>query len=151
MVDNARSFIYIAVMNYLPTMEFSHPRRYCWGSGQEATKSGKGVGEGVMGPRGRGVPRQGDRWRGRHGEGQKRQVTRRWGVGARDRKKEERKGREYWGWGEMGYWRPEAGDGMRDFRRKEAGSMGWRQDEGLQGWELSFQVWRSRVGVCDQG
>lgn len=27
-VDNARSFIYIAVMNYLPTMEFSHPRRY---------------------------------------------------------------------------------------------------------------------------
>lgn len=29
-VDNARSFIYIAVMNYLPTMEFSHPRRYCW-------------------------------------------------------------------------------------------------------------------------
>lgn len=30
MVDSARSFIYIAVMNYLPTMEFSHPRRYCW-------------------------------------------------------------------------------------------------------------------------
>ncbi|KAM5210099.1 5'-3' exonuclease PLD3 isoform 1-T1 [Hipposideros larvatus] len=27
-VDNARSFIYIAVMNYLPTMEFSHPRRF---------------------------------------------------------------------------------------------------------------------------
>ncbi|MBV96049.1 Phospholipase D3, partial [Eschrichtius robustus] len=24
-VDNARSFVYIAVMNYLPTMEFSHP------------------------------------------------------------------------------------------------------------------------------
>lgn len=32
-VDNARSFIYIAVMNYLPTMEFSHPRRYS-GKGQ---------------------------------------------------------------------------------------------------------------------
>lgn len=29
-VDSAQSFIYIAVMNYLPTMEFSHPRRYCW-------------------------------------------------------------------------------------------------------------------------
>lgn len=27
-VDNARSFIYIAVMNYLPTMEFSHPHRF---------------------------------------------------------------------------------------------------------------------------
>ncbi|XP_002723308.2 5'-3' exonuclease PLD3 [Oryctolagus cuniculus] len=27
-VDSARSFIYIAVMNYLPTMEFSHPRRF---------------------------------------------------------------------------------------------------------------------------
>uniref|UniRef100_A0A8B9YE76 5'-3' exonuclease PLD3 n=1 Tax=Bos mutus grunniens TaxID=30521 RepID=A0A8B9YE76_BOSMU len=27
-VDNARSFIYIAVMNYLPIMEFSHPRRF---------------------------------------------------------------------------------------------------------------------------
>lgn len=26
-VDSARSFIYVAVMNYLPTMEFSHPRR----------------------------------------------------------------------------------------------------------------------------
>lgn len=51
MVDNARSFIYIAVMNYLPTMEFSHPRRYCRGSGRGATKSGKGVGDGVMGPR----------------------------------------------------------------------------------------------------
>lgn len=41
-VDNARSFIYIAVMNYLPTMEFSHPRRYFWergqGPGQGATK-----------------------------------------------------------------------------------------------------------------
>lgn len=41
-MDNARSFIYIAVMNYLPTMEFSHPRRYFWecgqGSGQGATE-----------------------------------------------------------------------------------------------------------------
>ncbi|XP_040489919.1 5'-3' exonuclease PLD3 isoform X2 [Ursus maritimus] len=27
-VDNARSFIYVAVMNYLPTMEFSHPHRF---------------------------------------------------------------------------------------------------------------------------
>uniref|UniRef100_A0A8I3WC06 5'-3' exonuclease PLD3 n=1 Tax=Callithrix jacchus TaxID=9483 RepID=A0A8I3WC06_CALJA len=27
-VDSARSFIYIAVMNYLPTLEFSHPRRF---------------------------------------------------------------------------------------------------------------------------
>lgn len=27
-VDNARSFIYIAVMNYLPTLEFSHPHRF---------------------------------------------------------------------------------------------------------------------------
>ncbi|XP_007087287.2 5'-3' exonuclease PLD3 [Panthera pardus] len=27
-VDSARSFIYVAVMNYLPTMEFSHPRRF---------------------------------------------------------------------------------------------------------------------------
>nr|XP_008532850.1 PREDICTED: phospholipase D3 [Equus przewalskii] len=27
-VDNARSFIYISVMNYLPTMEFSHPHRF---------------------------------------------------------------------------------------------------------------------------
>lgn len=59
-VDNARSFIYIAVMNYLPTMEFSHPRRYCGLGGQGAT----GVGEGVKGPRKQAVePRQGDRWR----------------------------------------------------------------------------------------
>lgn len=27
-IDDAQSFIYIAVMNYLPTMEFSHPKRY---------------------------------------------------------------------------------------------------------------------------
>uniref|UniRef100_H3DNT1 5'-3' exonuclease PLD3 n=1 Tax=Tetraodon nigroviridis TaxID=99883 RepID=H3DNT1_TETNG len=27
-MEDARSFIYIAVMNYLPTMEFSHPKRY---------------------------------------------------------------------------------------------------------------------------
>ncbi|XP_069390316.1 5'-3' exonuclease PLD3 isoform X1 [Paralichthys olivaceus] len=27
-MDDADSFIYIAVMNYLPTMEFSHPKRY---------------------------------------------------------------------------------------------------------------------------
>ncbi|XP_029373232.1 phospholipase D3 [Echeneis naucrates] len=27
-IEDARSFIYIAVMNYLPTMEFSHPKRY---------------------------------------------------------------------------------------------------------------------------
>ncbi|XP_026234805.1 phospholipase D3 isoform X2 [Anabas testudineus] len=27
-MDDAESFIYIAVMNYLPTMEFSHPKRY---------------------------------------------------------------------------------------------------------------------------
>ncbi|XP_061682668.1 5'-3' exonuclease PLD3 [Syngnathoides biaculeatus] len=27
-MEEAQSFIYIAVMNYLPTMEFSHPRRY---------------------------------------------------------------------------------------------------------------------------
>ncbi|XP_077398057.1 5'-3' exonuclease PLD3 isoform X1 [Festucalex cinctus] len=27
-MEDARSFIYIAVMNYMPTMEFSHPRRY---------------------------------------------------------------------------------------------------------------------------
>ncbi|XP_034460999.1 5'-3' exonuclease PLD3 [Hippoglossus hippoglossus] len=27
-MDDAYSFIYIAVMNYLPTMEFSHPKRY---------------------------------------------------------------------------------------------------------------------------
>ncbi|KAK2846613.1 hypothetical protein Q5P01_009612 [Channa striata] len=27
-MDDARSFIYIAVMNYLPTMEFSHPKKY---------------------------------------------------------------------------------------------------------------------------
>uniref|UniRef100_A0A8D3BEG7 5'-3' exonuclease PLD3 n=1 Tax=Scophthalmus maximus TaxID=52904 RepID=A0A8D3BEG7_SCOMX len=27
-MDDAQSFIYIAVMNYLPTMEFSHPKRY---------------------------------------------------------------------------------------------------------------------------
>lgn len=33
-VDNARSFIYIAIMNYLPTMEFSHPHRYRWARGQ---------------------------------------------------------------------------------------------------------------------
>lgn len=26
-MDDAQSFIYIAVMNYLPTMEFSHPKR----------------------------------------------------------------------------------------------------------------------------
>lgn len=54
-VDNARSFIYIAVMNYLPTMEFSHPRRYCWargqGSGPETTRVKEETGEGVMGPR----------------------------------------------------------------------------------------------------
>lgn len=30
-IDEAQSFIYIAVMNYLPTMEFSHPKKY-WGS-----------------------------------------------------------------------------------------------------------------------
>lgn len=49
-VDNARSFIYIAVMNYLPTMEFSHPHRYCWEHGQglgaqnhqERKRSGRG-------------------------------------------------------------------------------------------------------------
>ncbi|CAN9511279.1 unnamed protein product [Ophioblennius macclurei] len=29
-MEDAQSFIYIAVMNYLPTMEFSHPKRY-WG------------------------------------------------------------------------------------------------------------------------
>ncbi|KAF7666503.1 hypothetical protein LDENG_00106910 [Lucifuga dentata] len=27
-MEDAQSFIYIAVMNYLPTMEFSHPRKY---------------------------------------------------------------------------------------------------------------------------
>lgn len=27
-VEDAESFVYIAVMNYLPTMEFSHPKRY---------------------------------------------------------------------------------------------------------------------------
>lgn len=27
-IEDAQSFIYIAVMNYLPTMEFSHPKRY---------------------------------------------------------------------------------------------------------------------------
>ncbi|XP_067364025.1 5'-3' exonuclease PLD3 isoform X1 [Channa argus] len=27
-MDDARSYIYIAVMNYLPTMEFSHPKKY---------------------------------------------------------------------------------------------------------------------------
>ncbi|XP_013889773.1 phospholipase D3 [Austrofundulus limnaeus] len=27
-IDDAERFIYIAVMNYLPTMEFSHPKRY---------------------------------------------------------------------------------------------------------------------------
>lgn len=26
-MEDAESFIYIAVMNYLPTMEFSHPKR----------------------------------------------------------------------------------------------------------------------------
>lgn len=26
-MEDAQSFIYIAVMNYLPTMEFSHPKR----------------------------------------------------------------------------------------------------------------------------
>lgn len=31
-MEDAHSFIYIAVMNYLPTMEFSHPKRYCWTS-----------------------------------------------------------------------------------------------------------------------
>lgn len=30
-IDDAQSFVYIAVMNYLPTMEFSHPKKY-WGS-----------------------------------------------------------------------------------------------------------------------
>ncbi|XP_028921100.1 5'-3' exonuclease PLD3 [Ornithorhynchus anatinus] len=28
LVDDARGFVYVAVMNYLPTMEFSHPRRF---------------------------------------------------------------------------------------------------------------------------
>lgn len=68
-------------------------------------------------------------------------------TGKREREKDENIGVG----GEMGNWRPEAGDGMQDFRRKEAGSVGWRQDEGLRGWELSFQVWRSRVGVHDRG
>ncbi|KAJ8369302.1 hypothetical protein SKAU_G00093300 [Synaphobranchus kaupii] len=27
-IDDAHQFVYIAVMNYLPTMEFSHPKRY---------------------------------------------------------------------------------------------------------------------------
>lgn len=27
-MEDAQSFVYIAVMNYLPTMEFSHPKRY---------------------------------------------------------------------------------------------------------------------------
>lgn len=27
-IEDAQSFVYIAVMNYLPTMEFSHPKRY---------------------------------------------------------------------------------------------------------------------------
>lgn len=26
-IEDAQSFVYIAVMNYLPTMEFSHPKR----------------------------------------------------------------------------------------------------------------------------
>lgn len=26
-MEDAESFVYIAVMNYLPTMEFSHPKR----------------------------------------------------------------------------------------------------------------------------
>lgn len=30
-IDDAHSFVYIAVMNYLPTMEFSHPKKY-WSS-----------------------------------------------------------------------------------------------------------------------
>lgn len=30
-MEDAQSFIYIAVMNYMPTMEFSHPRKY-WAS-----------------------------------------------------------------------------------------------------------------------
>ncbi|XP_020794285.1 5'-3' exonuclease PLD3 isoform X2 [Boleophthalmus pectinirostris] len=30
-IEDAHSFIYIAVMNYLPTMEFSHPKKY-WAS-----------------------------------------------------------------------------------------------------------------------
>lgn len=30
-IDDAQSFVYIAVMNYLPTMEFSQPKKY-WGS-----------------------------------------------------------------------------------------------------------------------
>lgn len=27
-MEDAQSFIYIAVMNYLPTTEFSHPKKY---------------------------------------------------------------------------------------------------------------------------
>lgn len=26
-IEDAQQFVYIAVMNYLPTMEFSHPKR----------------------------------------------------------------------------------------------------------------------------
>lgn len=48
-MDNARSFIYIAVMNYLPTMEFSHPRRYCRACGSPHGWEG----EGGMGPESR--------------------------------------------------------------------------------------------------
>lgn len=48
MVDNARSFIYIAVMNYLPTMEFSHPRRYA-GKGQGPGRGAPGRGGGSEG------------------------------------------------------------------------------------------------------
>lgn len=108
-VDNARSFIYIAVMNYLPTMEFSHPRRYCGargqGSGLEATRVEEEAGEGVMGPR----KQTGDRGRGHHRARQRRQGEWLWLLETRERG--QRKGCEYWERGmEMGGWRLEAED-----------------------------------------
>lgn len=51
-----RSFIYIAVMNYLPTMEFSHPLPGIAGHvdrarGWKPCEVEEETGEGVMGPR----------------------------------------------------------------------------------------------------
>lgn len=79
-VDNARSFIYVAVMNYLPTMEFSHPHRYgrptdrAWG--RDLPQAEEAEGEGGMRPE----CRQGDQSKGKpQGEAEE---TR----GSRDRK-----------------------------------------------------------------
>jgi phospholipase D3/4 len=66
-VDNAHSFIYIAVMNYLPTMEFSRPRKYCWAWAGLRMGSPCGGARGRLREQTRGSSQE-DRWKRKHRE-----------------------------------------------------------------------------------